>query len=167
MVYFWVQPKEKSNLVAYQTNYIPHVYSYNINLPHDHCNNLPHGDDFSIKKTHTCASKTLTHEPGLISPIILVGLVCLEYILGTHHFPIVSIFICILIILAEGESFAENVTNLLREIKTCFEAFFFLLPSIISKFRVDTLFEILFVRYKSELQFCFVFWKRYCNNLPL
>ena len=114
MVYFWVKFDEKSNLVAFQANLIPHVYDkYNVTtVTHENCKKVPHGVILTDGQS-TCAPKTLADKAVLQGGP--------RYILQVHgQYPIVSIFSCTWIFLAQGE-FSNNVPNLLGEVKIfCF-----------------------------------------------
>ena len=96
------------------------------------------------------ASKTLAHKEVLIPPI---------YYRYTS-FPNCVNFQLYLDILGAMLIF-ENVKNLLGEVKifSVFGHNFFLLPSIFSKFRMQSWFEILFIRHNSQLLLSSSFWE--------
>ena len=120
------------------------------NLTHGNCNNLPHGGGFT---RNTCASKTLAPKAVLIPPIYTTGRYrytsfpkCVNFQLNLDIFGARWIF--------------ENVTNLLGEVKNLFFSHnFFSLPSIISKFRMQSWFEILCIRHNSQLLLSSSFWE--------
>ena len=119
---------------------------------------LPQGGIF-IRST--CQSNTHAHKAVIIPSIDTTGIL---------HFPTLSISRCRWIYLAQGEFF-ENVLKITRSGKTKFGVHnYFVLPYMISRFRVQSWFEMFFIRYNRELLLYSSFWEnatvttRPCNN---
>ena len=144
---------------AIYTPFLRHVLQLQCNnLPHENCNNLPQGGIFTRS---TCQSNTHAHKAVIIPSI---------YTTGILHFPTLSISRCSWIFFGARWIF-ENVKKLLGEVKIMFFGHnFFLLLYMISKFRVQSWFEMFFIRYNRELLLSSSFWENAtvttcpCNN---
>ena len=131
------------------TPFLPHVLQLQCNnLPHENCNNLPQGGIFTRS---TCQSHPHVHNAVIIPSI---------YTTGILHFPTLSVSRCSWIFFGARWIFENSL----------FGHNFFLLPHMISKFRLQSWFEMFFIRYNRELLLSSSFWENAtvttcpCNN---
>ena len=139
MVYFRAQRVIRLHFNPIYTPFLPHVLQLQCNnLPHENCDNLPQGGIFTIS---TCQSNTHAHSAVLITSI---------YTIGILHFPTLSIS-DVLGYFWRNVNFQKYKKNTRRGKNQFFGHNFFVLPYMISKFRVQSWFEMFFIRYNREL----------------
>ena len=123
------------------TPLLPHVLRLQCNnLPHENCNNLPQGGIFTRS---TCQSNTHAHKAVIIPSIYTTGIKSFIFLLC--QFPdVVGYFL--------AQLNFRKCNKITRRSKNLFFGHnFFLLPYMISKFRVQSWFEMFFIRYNREL----------------
>ena len=118
------------------TSFLPHVLQLQCNnLPHENCNNLPPRGNFT---RNTCQSNTHAHKAVIIPliymlPVYFIFLLCKFPDVVGYFWRKVNFRKCRKITRrGKNQFFGHNV---------------FLLPYMISKFRVQSWFEMFFIRY--------------------
>ena len=130
------------------TPIIPHILQLQCsNLPHKNCNNLPQGGIFT---KNTCQSKTHAHKVVIIPSIYILQV---YFIFLLCQFPVVVGYFWRKVNFWKCTKFTRRRKN------QFFGHNFFLLPYMISKYRMHSWFEMFFIRYNRELLLSSSSWK--------